>query len=74
MFWLMLAFKRICETFPSNVSRGSELTVNRTTCPSWIEPMSASLTDDQISSRSQVPGDQEQARGVRARRRRSGRH
>ena len=36
---------------PSNVSRGSALTVNRTSWPSWIEPMSVSLTDDQISSR-----------------------
>ena len=48
----MLALSRICETLPSNDSRGSALTVNRTTCPSWIEPMSASLTEDQISRRS----------------------
>ena len=50
-FCVMLAFSRICETLPSNASRGKELTVKRTTWPSWIEPMSVSLTDDQISRR-----------------------
>ena len=47
----MLAFRRICETLPSNVSRGRALTVKCTICPTWIEPMSVSLTDDQISRR-----------------------